>query len=45
MKSKSLSLPFAFSPFFVGQKVNKTVLIKSISKDEKRDFCAICKVV
>ena len=44
MKSKHLSLFFALSPFFVEQKVNKTVLIKSIRKDGTLSFCVINKI-
>ena len=44
MKSKPLSLFFALSPFFVEQKVNKTVLIKSIRKDDTLSFCVINKI-
>ena len=41
LKSKSLSLFFVFSRFFEGQKVKKTVLPKSIRKDDKLDFCVV----
>ena len=35
IKSNTLSLSFAFSLFFVGQKINETVLIQNIIKDDK----------
>ena len=36
-------MSFAFSLFFVGQKINETVLIQNIIKDDKWDFCVINK--
>ena len=36
-------MSFAFSLFFVGQKIDETVLIQNIIKDDKWDFCVINK--
>ena len=44
MKSKSLPLPFAFSSFFFRAKGDLSVLIQSIRKDDRRDFCVINKI-
>ena len=35
LKPKALSFSFSSSLLFVGQKVNKTILTKSIKKDDK----------
>ena len=48
MKSKPLFLYFAFGTFlyfFVGQsKVNQTILIQKMRKDDKWNFCVINKI-